>query len=427
MRYVILTQYYPPETGAPQNRLSDLASRLHEMGHEVVVLTALPNYPLGRIHPEYRGHLCKVMHAFGITIYHCWIYPTRSKSLLLRLASYFSFVLSSAILGIFLLPRTDVIFVESPPIFLGFSAWWLSKLKRARVIFNVSDLYPETAISLGYLQNRWLQKIFFRFEAWCYSISAMVTGQTQGIVNSIRRRFPAMPVYLLTNGVNLEQFPQEDVNWVEAGDDGAPIVGYAGILGYAQNLASVLDAAAILKRISPGTKFVFYGDGPLREDLIRQKAHFNLDKVSIAGHLTHGEIIKTMRSWQAGIVPLVNAPLMAGALPSKLFEVMASGRPVVLYAPQGEASELILRAEAGIWIGPDQPQALAEAIAKLVQDPLRCEALGKNGREFVVKHYNRGKIARGFTRAVEELGDGGPRDLRFLAIAVKPLGPPVVG
>jgi len=339
------------------------------------------------------------------------MYPTRTQNLLLRLLSYFSFVLSSAILGTFLLPKADIILVESPPLFLGLSVWWLSKIKQARVIFNVSDLYPETAISLGYLQNCWLQKVFFRFEAWCYSISFMVTGRTKGIVNSISRRFPKIPVYLLTNGVNLDQFPREEHNsQADAVTGGCAVIGYAGILGHAQNLPSVLDAAVILKKISPGTKLVFYGDGPLREDLIRQKHKLDLSNVFFAGHLAHNEIIKTMLSWHAGLVPLVNTSLMTGALPSKLFEVMASGRPVVLYAPKGEASDLLSSAEAGIWVSPDEPQLLAEAIARMVDDELKCKMLGRNGREFVAMHYDRAKIAQGFAKAVDDLTSAKPGD-----------------
>ncbi len=400
MRFLILTQYYPPETGAPQNRLSDLAARLASLGHEVRVLTALPNYPSGRVLAGYRGRFWMREALRGIEVVRCWLYATRSKRLALRLLSNLSFVCTSAVAGAALLPRTDIVLVESPPIFLGLSGWWLSRLKRAKMVFNVSDLYPETAIALGYLRSRRIQRLLFRYEAWCYSASSLVTGQTLGIVDSIRRRFPGRPVYLMTNGVDLREFVSGDRTAATSGC-GCALVGYAGVLGHAQDLLSVLDAARTLLRSSPGTRLAFYGDGPLREDLQKRASELGLTNVFFGGHLSHAEVIECMRSWRAGIVPLVDAALMRGAVPSKMFEAMAAGCPVVLYAPEGEASELLSRAKAGVWVPAGRPADLAEAISELIKDPERCAALGGNGRAFVREHYDRARIAAGFAEAVQ--------------------------
>ena len=123
-----------------------------------------------------------------------------------RLLNYFSFVFSSALVGALALRRADILLVESPPLFLGLTANWLARLKKARMIFNVSDLYPETAISLGYLKNAVLRNLLYRFEAWCYNAAWIVTGQAEGIVDSIRQRFPDKQVLLLTNGIAMEKF-----------------------------------------------------------------------------------------------------------------------------------------------------------------------------------------------------------------------------
>jgi colanic acid biosynthesis glycosyl transferase WcaI len=175
MHIIILTQYYPPETGAPQNRLSDMARRFKARGFDVHVLTAKPNYPNGIIAPAFRRGLYNRTLQDQVPVIHCLIFATRSKKIILRLLNYFSFVLSSALTGAFLLPTADLLIVESPPLFLSISAWFLSRLKRARLILNISDLYPETAISLGMLQQPWLQKLFYAFEAWSYQKAALVT------------------------------------------------------------------------------------------------------------------------------------------------------------------------------------------------------------------------------------------------------------
>ena len=147
----VLTQYYPPEIGAPQVRLSELAAHFVQRGHSVTVLTAMPNYPTGKIYPGYSG-LLRREHRDGVSMIRTFIYPTQKTDFMPRLMNYFSFVLSSATLGSALLGRADYLLVESPPLFLGLSGFWLSRLKHARLIFNVSDLWPETAVRLGILQ-----------------------------------------------------------------------------------------------------------------------------------------------------------------------------------------------------------------------------------------------------------------------------------
>ncbi len=417
MKIIILTQYYPPETGAPQNRLSDLARRLQGSGHTVTVLTAKPNYPQGRIHDEFRGGLWRRRAADGVQVIHTWLYPSRSKRMVARLLNYFSFVFAAAILGLWMLPRADVLLVESPPLFLGLSAWWLARWKGARIVFNVSDLYPDTAIELGYLRRGWLRRLMYALEAWCYQRAALVTGQTEGIVNSIRRRFPHKPVFLLTNGVDLQKLPGPK-EIAPPGVRATPfVVGYAGILGHFQGL-SVLVQAANLLRNEPGLGFFVYGDGPLREDLVVEAARLGLTNIEFKGHCTHGEILQRMQDWGAGLVPLINAPLMAGALPSKMFEVLASALPVILCAPVGEASSLIGRAQAGVCVPPGDAQGLADAVRRLAADRARCAELGRNGREYVVRHYDRAEIACRFIRELQHILDGEKANLKEPALAL---------
>ena len=177
MNLTLLTQYYPPEIGAPQARLSELAAHFVRRGHCVTVLTAMPNYPTGKIYPGYGGVLRRQQQA-GVNVIRTFIYPTQRATFVRRMTNYLSFTLSSVITGSILLRRADYLMVESPPIFLGLSGTWLSRLKHARLIFNVSDLWPESAVRLGVLQA---QGLSFRVSAWlenfCYRHAWLITGQ----------------------------------------------------------------------------------------------------------------------------------------------------------------------------------------------------------------------------------------------------------
>ena len=178
MHLAICTQYYPPEVGAPQNRLSELARLFVLSGHRVTVLTAMPNYPSGRVHEGYGG-LWRRESVDGVDVLRTAIYPTQSTGFLKRLASYFSFVFSSTIGGTFLLRRADFLMVESPPLFLGLAGFWLSRVKRARLIFNVSDLWPESAVQLGFVRRGGaLHKLSSWLESFCYRHAWLVTGQS---------------------------------------------------------------------------------------------------------------------------------------------------------------------------------------------------------------------------------------------------------
>ncbi|MBM3160905.1 MAG: glycosyltransferase family 4 protein, partial [Bacteroidetes bacterium] len=189
MRLLILTQYYPPEIGAPQNRLHELAIRLRAHGVEVEVLTALPNYPKMEVQEKYKNGKNREDIIDSIPVHRSWIYVSKSKGVISRLLNYFSFVWSSYWRGR-KLGNYDFLLVESPPLFLGYSAMRLAKKMNAKLIFNVSDLWPESAEKLGIVTNKRLLKLAYNLEAKCYRRATLITGQTEGIVNDIQQRFP---------------------------------------------------------------------------------------------------------------------------------------------------------------------------------------------------------------------------------------------
>lgn len=400
----ILTQYYPPEIGAPQSRLSDLARRLVERGHKVVVVTAMPNYPLGRRYNGYGGLGCRE-ELEGAVVWRSYIYPTKSVATLQRLFHYFTFVLSSLLVGVTRLRRLDYLMTESPPLFLGLTGFLLARLKRARWIFNVSDLWPETAVRLGVVREGWALSAARRLESFCYRKAWVVTGQSREILEDIERRFPRVRTYHLSNGVDTSLFRPERRSAAArarllesaAGDQVACVAVYAGLHGTAQGLDQILAAVARLDGRGPLT--VFIGDGPEREALIRRKEELRLDRVRFLDPLPREEIPALLASADIALVPL-KVPL-PGAVPSKVYEAMASGVPVLLVA-NGEAADIVRSAGAGLVVAPGDIDGLADGLRRLANNVSERRTMGEAGRRAAVAQFDRRQIAARFLRYLEE-------------------------
>lgn len=407
MRLLILTQYFPPEVGAPQNRLFELACRLQRLGVDVTVLTAMPNYPQMQVHASYVGKKYVYEEQQGLKVHRSYIYVSQSKSIVARLRNYFSFVVSSARSARRLPVRFDFIMCESPPLFLGYSAMYLARIKKAKLIFNVSDLWPESAEKLGVVTNKRLLNLAYNLEARLYKRSALVTGQTQGICSDIQRRFPNVPVYWLPNGVDLNYYNPSGVeagNWREQQGFGPDdfIALYAGIIGIAQGLEVILQAAEHLRQ-QPHIRFVLMGSGPEKEKLLRLRRELGLENVYFLNTVTKREMPQILRSVNAAVVPLKKLDLFTGAIPSKIFENLAMELPLLL-GVDGEARDLFIKkGNCGLYVEPENPVALATAIKQLAGNPELTKQLGTNGRRFVTEHFDREKIANGFFTRLGQL------------------------
>ena len=394
MKLAILTQYYPPEIGAPQRRLSSLVQHALRAGHEVQVLTAMPNYPLGRVHPGYEGVFRRET-LDGAAVLRTFIYPTQHTDFPRRLANYFSFVLSSAAIGTVELEPPDYLMVESPPLFLGLSGIWLSRLKRARLIFNVSDLWPETAVRLGVVRaGSAVHRVSEWLEGLCYRKAWLVTGQSREIVSSIATRFPSSRTYRLSNGVECdsfgERFATPEARAALGG--GECIALYAGLHGIAQGLPQLLDAADAM-RDERGPDFVLLGEGPVKADLVRSARERELERVRFLDARPAAELPPLLASADILIVPLgVGIP---GAVPSKLYEAMASGKPVVMVAT-GEPASIVAEHRAGLVVAPNDIRGLVQALRMLRDDPALRAELGANGRCAAERYYDRAAIAGEF-------------------------------
>lgn len=401
--FLLLTQYYPPETGAPQNRLHSLARFLASKEIKVEVFTAMPNYPVNRIMEGYRGKWCATETMDRVTVNRSWIFVPKSRDVIARLLNYFSFVFTS-FFSLLRHPPGDYLFCESPPLFLGITAVIVARWKNMKMIFNVSDLWPESAEKLGLVANRPLLSLAYRLEKWIYRNAWLITGQTQGIVANIQSRFPGKTVLWLPNGVDLHfaEMPGT-VDWRSrwAVQSEEFVVLYAGILGHAQGLEVIIRAAEKLKQDK--VRFVIAGDGPEKEALVRMAEDLKLHNVIFQDNVPKNEMAGMIRTCSAFVVPLRKLDLFKGAIPSKLFEPLALGKPVLL-GVEGEARRLFIEeGKAGLFFEPENADHLTEAIRQLKQNPEMASVLGQNGREYVHRMFDRAKIHESFVNKVRSI------------------------
>jgi glycosyltransferase involved in cell wall biosynthesis len=399
MKLLILTQYFPPEVGAPQNRLYELAVRLQKSGVDVTVLTAMPNYPQMKIYEGYKSKLYHYEDMDVLKIHRAWIYTSASKGILKRLLNYFSFVVSASLVGLLKLKRMDYILCESPPLFLGITAYFLKKIKGAKLIFNVSDLWPESAEKLGLVTNKFLLKSATRLEEFLYKKSDLITGQTQGIVKNIQSRFPQKDVYWLPNGVDMSYYDATKIvsswrldNNFEQNDF---ILLYAGIIGHAQGLEVILNAANLLKEYKQ-IKFVFLGSGPEKIKLQVLQSELKLDNVYFYDAVSKVEMPFIVTAADVAVIPLKRLDLFKGAIPSKIFENLSMKKPILL-GVEGEAKDLFIdTGKCGLAFIPEDFVDLKEKGLLMFNDRNMVKELGENGYGYVKNNFTRDEISRKF-------------------------------
>jgi glycosyltransferase involved in cell wall biosynthesis len=363
-------------------------------GHQVYVLTAMPNYPLGRVYPGYSSLLRKELRD-GVTVFRSYVYPSQSVRMVRRLASYFSFVGSSLIAGSLLLPRVDYVLTESPPLFLGITGYLLSRLKRARWIFNVSDLWPASAVKLGVVREGAALQAASVLEGFCYRKAWLVSGQSREILSDIKNRFPQVPTYHLPNGVDTRIFypDQRTLETRRALADGKDCIAiYAGLHGIAQGLDQVLIAARQLEDLD-GLRIVLVGEGPEKARLKDQAKALGLQNVRFLDPYPRAAMPTLLASADIALVPLKQR--LPGAVPSKLYEGMGAGVPVIL-AADGEAAEIVRETQSGMVVPPGDGAALAAALRDLAKHPDKRLQLGAHGRQAAVARFDRQGTADAF-------------------------------
>jgi glycosyltransferase involved in cell wall biosynthesis len=280
----------------------------------------------------------------------------------------------------------------------------VSRWRRSKLLFNVTDLWPASAVALGILRNPTAIRFATALERFIYNRADMITGQTEGIVQGVMERAPHIPVSLVMNGVSLEAYSTpsttRDQKRSDLGFGDSFVVGYAGRHGIAQGLETVLQAAEILST-QREIQFAFFGDGPEKKKLVELAERRGLKNVRFFNPRPAAEMPSILSCFDAAVVPLKKLELFQGALPCKLFECMAASLPVVV-SIEGEAKRLVEKAKGGITIAPEDTHGMADAISTLWGNPELRRTMGSSGREYVLSNCSRQRAAD----AIETLSAG---------------------
>ena len=396
MRILFVTHYFPPETGAPAARMFGLAVNLSRLGHDVTVVTGYPNYPTGRVFQPYRVGLRSFERVDDLKVVRTYMYVSASTGTAPRLANQLSFVLSSSLVSTLDSQRYDIVFVSSPPLFLGLSGYVISLFKRCPFVFDVRDIWPEVATLIGELKSNSLaNRLAQGLERFLYRKASVITVVTQQKVEKlVEKGVPRQKIHVIPNGVD-EEFIDAPVNTglrTTMGLDGSFVVLYAGLIGRFQGVDVLLSAASALEKKAPDVRFLIIGEGVAKSELMRMAATLNLGNVRFLPGLPKLEVRSYLAMADAAVIPLRNNQL-TDSIPSKLYEYMGVGCPVILCA-SGESRDVLLEARAGLVGPPGDPQALASAILEMKHREDFREACRRNGREYVAPRYLRRTIAK---------------------------------
>lgn len=383
MRILILSQWFQPE---PFYKGISFVESLQARGHEVEVLTGFPNYPGGKVYDGYKIRLFQREDHQGARINRVALYPSHDQSGLKRLLNYASFAWSAALLGPWLVRRPDVIYVYHPPGTIGFPAAVLRLLKRAPIVYDIQDMWPDTIASTGMMSNGRLLKVLGAWMRWVYRRADALVVLSPGFRRLLENRgVPPTKIEVVYNWNDdrSQEFTDEPAALPEGVEiEGEFVVLFAGTMGPAQAIDSVLDAAKLVYAEEPGVRFYFVGGGIDRDRLEARAKEENLPNVRFLPRQPMEKMSPILSRADALLVHLRDDALFEVTIPSKTQTYMAAGRPIVL-GVRGDAASLVGEADCGVLCEPEQPRSIADAVLRLARMPkVERDAMGQRGRGF---------------------------------------------
>lgn len=406
MRIVFFSHYYPPEVNAPASRTSEHCRVWARAGHDVTVVTCAPNHPSGRIYPGYTNRLRQSEMIDGVHVVRVWTYLAANEGFARRTLNYLTFLFSAS-WALLRLPAPDVYVSTSPQFFCGLAGLVAKTVKRRPWVLEVRDLWPESIVTVGAMRKGLATRVLEWLERLAYRKADHIIAVTDSFVPHIAGRAQnAGKITVIKNGVDLNLFkPAERSEDLKAkfGLEGRFLAAYVGTHGMAHGLDTILDAADIL-RDEQGIGFLLVGDGAVRARLVERAAQMRLPNLLIAGQLPKSEMPAVWSATDVSLILLKKSETFTKVLPSKMFEAMAMGCPIVL-GVEGEAKALLEQSGAGVAIAPESAAELADLVLKLSKDPGLCASLGHNGQDFVRTNFDRSALAK---RYIEVIGSVAP-------------------
>lgn len=392
MKITLITQYYKPEMGAPQNRLYEMCVGLQKLGVEISIITGMPNYPTGKIFPEYKGMFSMTESVDGIEVKRYWLYASNAKKTLPRIWNMISFSMTVMCALRYVRKRkNDYIIVESPPLTLGESALLLAKWSGAKLIMNVSDLWPLSARELGAMSGNGLAyKTLEKLEHHLYKKSIFCMGQSQEIVDYVRDH-GAKEVYLFRNGVDPTRFEGIDVK----PEEGKVKLVYAGLLGFAQGIADICKSVNFAEL---GMEFHIYGAGGEQAEIESIIAENPSKGIFYHGVVSRQDLPSKLKDANMTLIPLVKN--IFGAVPSKIYESMAAGLPI-MFVGEGEGARIVEENKIGLVAHSKDYKALEENIKYAVANSEEMKMMSENCKDCAQNKFNRPKQVKALCEYME--------------------------
>ena len=404
MRILFLTDNFVPENNAPAIRTFEHAKRWVARGADVTILTGAPNFPSGVLFEGYQNALWQSEMIDGIKVVRVWTFMVPNRGVLLRLLDFLSFMISSLIVGLFL-KKPDVIIGTSPQFFTVVSAWVLARCKRCPFIFEIRDIWPDSVFAVDLKVVRFLVSLASRTASFLYRQADGIVVVTKATLDFlVSRGVDPAKIFLIPNGAELHRFQgtcEKNVKLAEAlGISGRFVVGYIGTHGLAHSLETMVEAARAAegKEEFSDVYFITVGSGACFEALRRRAS--DLSNFRMIGQIKHDDIFKYWSILDATVIHLRDAPLFRTVIPSKLFEAMAAGVPV-LHGVRGESEEIVRSKKVGVCFTPQDPLSLLEAIRRIRTDD-SCEDFKIKCLEGA-KDYDRETFADTMLTCLEEL------------------------
>ncbi len=388
MRILVIGQYYPPDIGGSHRRTYNAVKGLEQIGHELEIITAFPHYPLGKIPAEYNRKILSIEHEGRHRLIRVWIPPIAHHGFARRLFMYILFSFT-ALLALPITKRPDVIWAASPSIFSSLPAMIFSIFKRAPVVRNVDDLWPETAVQLGFLTRRkqWIGEFIAKL---AYTLGSTFTPISSAYIPTLVTKYGVKleRIFVAEVGVDTSAFRMK----LKKGSSKKNFeIVYSGLLGVAYDFNAILEAAKNLQE-DGHYHFLIRGVGEMESSIRSKLNDFNLSNVTISVEfLKQDSLVELLSYADALILPMKDQKSSDAGLPTKLLEYMACGRPIICISA-GESARIVEDANCGVVVPPGDSSRLATAIREL-RDNSNREELGKNGRKYAEEHFSLEKIA----------------------------------
>lgn len=404
-KFVIVTQYFPPEIGGGSQRSVGFAEELHKLGMDLVVITPFPSYLMHKDHVKTNFKLYEKIEEGDYTIYRTFVYASDRGSNLKRILYYGSFMLSSLMVMLFKVGKVDYILTIAPPLFTGITGVFAKKFKSSKFVFDIGDLWPESATALGYLKSQSIIKFAQRLEHWIYKHTDMVNVVTKLTNERLTKSHSYIKkVLYVPNFVNTELIKHEprDQALVEKYQlQNKLVFGYAGNIGSAQGLKIITDAAKLTKDYDE-IVYLIIGDGVEKSLIENEVRTNNLKNVLLIPPVSRTDVIKYIMLFDVMIIPLVHRDIFKITIPSKLYESMAAEIPILLCV-DGEARKIVEEANCGIFVEPENSKMLAEKAVYFRNNRDAIKELGKNGMDEAHKNFSRKFVVRKFYDELQKL------------------------